>query len=287
MDQLLSKKKVFVIAGPCMAESEQLLQDTSGPLIELSKELGFNLIFKASFDKANRTSSGSGRGPGIALAMKWFSNLKAKSQVSVLTDVHETWQCSEVAPVCDVLQIPAFLCRQTDLLKAAVETGRAVNVKKGQFLAPSGVKNIVDKAKQAAADAGFSMQLALTERGTSFGYGDLIVDPRGFPMMAKANVPIVFDVTHSLQQPASGGSKDAVTGGLREFAPMLTRAAVSTGYVDGLFVEVHPDPKRAQSDAATQLNIPQAQALLRQVVPMIAESRQRATAIDEVFTKHV
>jgi 2-dehydro-3-deoxyphosphooctonate aldolase (KDO 8-P synthase) len=285
MDQLLSKKKVFVIAGPCMAESEQLLQDTSGPLIELSKELGFNLIFKASFDKANRTSSGSGRGPGIATTMKWFANLKNKTQVSVLTDVHETWQCSEVAPVCDVLQIPAFLCRQTDLLKAAIESGRAVNVKKGQFLAPSGVKNIVEKAKQAAGDAGFSLQLALTERGTSFGYGDLIVDPRSFPIMAKANVPIVFDVTHSLQQPASGGA--SVTGGLREFAPMLTRAAIATGYVDGLFVEVHPDPKRAQSDAGTQLSIPQAQALLRQMIPMIAESRQRAAAIDELFAKHV
>ncbi len=266
-------QKPVIIAGPCMAESEELLSVVAEPMVQLARELDFKFVFKASFDKANRTAGGSYRGPGIELSQKWFSNLKSKfGNLPILTDIHETHQAEAAAEVCDILQIPAFLCRQTDLLVSAVETGRSINVKKGQFLSPNGAQNIVDKARAASVEAKLPMDIALTERGTSFGYGDLIVDPRSFPIMARAGVPVIFDVTHSLQQPASSGSKDAVSGGLREFAPMLTRAAIATGYVTGLFLEVHPDPKNAKSDAATQLSIPQARALLTQVLPMMRQA---------------
>jgi 2-dehydro-3-deoxyphosphooctonate aldolase (KDO 8-P synthase) len=276
-------KQPVVIAGPCMAESEDLISTAAGFLVQLANELDFQLVFKSSFDKANRTAGGSFRGPGIELTQKWFSDLKSKyNGLPILTDIHETHHAAPIAEVCDVLQIPAFLCRQTDLLVAAVETGRSVNVKKGQFLAPTGAHNIVDKARAAATAVGRSLDLALTERGTSFGYGDLIVDPRSFSMMAMAGVPVIFDVTHSLQQPAASGSKDAVSGGLREFAPMLTRAAIATGYVSGLFLEVHPDPKNAKSDAATQLSFEQAKALLSQVVPQLKKASE-LRAIDQIF----
>ncbi len=268
-----NNSKPVIIAGPCMAESEEILSVVAEPMAKLAQELDFKFVFKASFDKANRTAGGSYRGPGIELSQKWFSNLKSKfGNLPILTDIHETAQAKAAAEVCDILQIPAFLCRQTDLLVAAVETGRSINVKKGQFLSPNGAQNIVDKARSAATDSKLPLDIALTERGTSFGYGDLIVDPRSFPIMARTGVPVIFDITHSLQQPASSGSKDAVSGGLREFAPMLTRAAIATGYVSGLFLEVHPDPKNAKSDAATQLNIAQARALLTQVVPMLRQS---------------
>ena len=259
----------FVIAGPCMAESFELMDEVANKLKSLSEELGFDYIFKASFDKANRTSITSYRGPGWEESKPWFEKIKSKYNVPVLTDVHETSHIDAVAEVCDVLQIPAFLCRQTDLLVKAVETGRAVNIKKGQFLAPENTKHIAKKAEKVAELSGLDSNIALTERGTTFGYGNLVVDMRGFKTMFETGSPTIFDVTHSLQLPAAGGSNGEVSSGLREFAPVLARAAVATGYVSGLFVETHTNPNSAKSDAATQLNLEQTEILLRQLIPML------------------
>ncbi len=269
-----------VIAGPCMAESPELLQAVAAALIPLASELNFQFVFKASFDKANRTSIHSYRGPGLKQAMQWFEDLRRTwKDLAILTDVHETDQLNAVAEVCDVLQIPAFLCRQTDLVCAAARTGRAVNIKKGQFLAPGSAQHLVNKVKEACELDGRAANVALTERGTTFGYGDLVVDMRGLKTMAATGAPVIFDITHSTQQPAAG---QAVSGGARSTAPLLARAAVATGYLGGLFLEVHPDPKVAKSDAATQLSIPQAEALLRQVIPLWYES-EFAAKIDGEF----
>jgi 2-dehydro-3-deoxyphosphooctonate aldolase (KDO 8-P synthase) len=252
-----------------MAESLELMQAVVQPLRQLAKELDFDLIFKASFDKANRTSIHSYRGPGLEEAIRWFQRLKEENPgLSVLTDVHETSQVAPAAEVIDVLQIPAFLCRQTDLLVAAVQTGRAVNVKKGQFLAPENAQHIISKVQQAAAERQLPLNYALTERGTTFGYGNLVVDMRGLKIMSDFEAPVIFDITHSLQLPAAGGAQGEVSGGLRAFAPVLARAATATGYLDGFFLEVHTDPNRAKSDAATQLGVEQASTLLRQIVPL-------------------
>ena len=271
MSQFIFKKnpaKPVIIAGPCMAESEELVNKVAARMVEMSKELGFDYIFKASFDKANRTSIGSERGPGWEVAKPWFQNIKKKYNIPVLTDIHEVSQVPSIAEVCDVLQIPAFLCRQTDLLVAAVKTGRAVNVKKGQFLAPQNTSHIVGKSKAICDMEGLSQNLALTERGTTFGYGNLVVDMRGLKIMSDTGAPTIFDVTHSLQLPSTGGASGEVSGGAREFAPVLTRSAIASGYLDGLFVEVHPDPKSAKSDAATQLSFEQTESLLRTSLPL-------------------
>lgn len=258
-----------LIAGPCMAESMELLEQVVAPLHALSHELKFDLIFKASFDKANRTSIGSYRGPGLKQALKWFDAIKSKYPgLPVLTDVHEVMQVAEAAEVIDVLQIPAFLCRQTDLLVAAAETGRAVNVKKGQFLAPENAQHIISKMVTAANAKGFETNYALTERGVTFGYGNLVVDMRGLKVMSDLGAPTIFDITHSLQLPAAGGNSGEISGGLRNFAPVLARAATATAYLDGYFLEVHPNPNQAKSDAATQLSVEQASILLRQIIPL-------------------
>jgi 2-dehydro-3-deoxyphosphooctonate aldolase (KDO 8-P synthase) len=256
-----------------MAESEDLMRQVAGSLTELSQELDFDYIFKASFDKANRTSMGSTRGPGWTQASQWFSRLKAETGLPVLTDIHETHQVKPVAEVCDVLQIPAFLCRQTDLIVEAVQTGRAVNIKKGQFLAPQNAGSIVGKVRAVCAESGLEPNFALTERGYTFGYGNLVVDMRSFKIMSEAGAPTVFDITHSLQLPSAGGKGGEVSGGLREFAPVLARAAAASSYVDGFFLEVHPQPTQAASDAATQLSVAQASALLRQIIPLWHQSR--------------
>ncbi|MBC7533079.1 MAG: 3-deoxy-8-phosphooctulonate synthase [Oligoflexus sp.] len=264
-----SPKRPTLIAGPCMAESMELLEEVVAPLYALSQELKFDLIFKASFDKANRTSIGSYRGPGLPQTLKWFDAIKSKYPgLPVLTDVHETIQIAEAAEVIDVLQIPAFLCRQTDLLVAAAQTGRAVNVKKGQFLAPENAQHIISKMVAAANEKGFKPNYALTERGVTFGYGNLVVDMRGLKVMSDMGAPVIFDITHSLQLPAAGGSSGEISGGLRNFAPVLARAATATGYLDGFFLEVHSNPNKAKSDAATQLSIDQASVLLRQIIPL-------------------
>jgi 2-dehydro-3-deoxyphosphooctonate aldolase (KDO 8-P synthase) len=272
----------IVYAGPCVAESLDLMRTVVAPLLKLAKELDFDLTFKASFDKANRTSIDSYRGPGIAQTLEWFKTIKSEFGVPVLTDIHEPNHAKEVASVVDVLQIPAFLCRQTDLLIAAVETGRMVNVKKGQFVAPSGMQNAVDKAREAASRKKIPLKLALTERGASFGYGNLVVDQRAFPIMASTGVPVIFDITHSTQLPG-GGADGKVTAGERRFAPTLARAATATGYLSGYFLEVHSNPGQAKSDKAVQLSISQAETLLRQVIPFWYQCRKLAE-IDSKFS---
>jgi 2-dehydro-3-deoxyphosphooctonate aldolase (KDO 8-P synthase) len=273
--------KPIVYAGPCMAESLELLHAVAEPLTKLAQELNFDLTFKSSFDKANRTSIDGYRGPGIEQAMKWFSEIKNKYKVGILTDIHETHHAAAVAPVVDVLQIPAFLCRQTDLLVAAVETGRMVNIKKGQFIAPGGMQNAVDKCRAAAAAKGIPLRVALTERGASFGYGNLVVDTRAFPIMAQTKVPIIFDITHSTQLPGAGADGKS-SSGERQFAPTLARAATATGYLSGYFLEVHKNPNEAKSDKAAQLSIKQAELLLRQLIPMWHAARSYAE-IDKHF----
>jgi 2-dehydro-3-deoxyphosphooctonate aldolase (KDO 8-P synthase) len=252
-----------LIAGPCVVESLDLCRHIAGEVQEITRSLGLNYVFKASFDKANRTSGRSFRGHGMEAGLEILAAIKREFGVPVLTDVHETWQCKPVAAVCDVLQIPAFLSRQTDLLLAAAETGKAVNVKKGQFLAPWDMQNIVQKVESTG-----NRNLLLTERGVSFGYNTLVVDMTSLPQMRAFGYPVVFDGTHSVQRPgaAAGGT---ASGGLREYVPHLTRGAVAVG-VDALFLEVHPEPEKALSDAATMLALADLPGLLRQVIAIDA-----------------
>lgn len=276
-------EKPVVIAGPCMAESEELILQVAEHMRELSEKLDFEYVFKASFDKANRTSMGSERGPGLEAGLELFRKLKEQTGFPVLTDVHETCQVAQVAEVCDVLQIPAFLCRQTDLIVECVKTGKAVNVKKGQFLSPYNVSSIVGKIKAVAEENGLAANFALTERGYTFGYANLVVDMRAFKIMADAQAPVIFDITHSLQLPSAGGSSGEISGGLREFAPVLARAAAASGYVDGFFLEVHPEPNKAMSDAATQLNLKQSAVLLEQLCELWHQ-RKKWIATDGLFS---
>lgn len=250
-----------VIAGPCLAESAEICQEVAGAMQELCREFGFGYVFKASFDKANRTSANTVRGAGMEAGLRIIADVKERFKVPATTDIHAHEQAAEVAPVIDLLQIPAFLCRQSDLLEAAAATGRPVNVKKGQFLAPQDAKNIVEKL--AAYGASGTM---LTERGTSFGYNTLIVDMPGLEIMRSFGVPVCFDATHSAQRP---GGMGASSGGVRESIPAMTRAAVAVG-VDALFLEVHPDPAHALSDAATQWPLARARELLEQVARLQA-----------------
>lgn len=258
-----SSDRPIVIAGPCAAESYELMDEVAAAIKKLADELGFTFIFKASFDKANRTSISSYRGSGIEQTLEWFSELKKKYGFMVLTDIHESIQVPKIAEVCDVLQIPAFLCRQTDLLLAALSSGRYVNVKKGQFLDPDSMSSVVKKAESVGAKS----RIFLTERGACFGYNNLVVDMRGFKQMSSNQVPLIFDITHSVQLLGGGSAQAGITGARREFAPLLARSATATGYLSGYFLEVHRNPAQAKSDAEAQLSIPQAQTLLRQLIP--------------------
>jgi 2-dehydro-3-deoxyphosphooctonate aldolase (KDO 8-P synthase) len=233
-----------LIAGPCQMESRDHAMDTAGRLKEITDKLGIGLIYKTSFDKANRTSVDTPRGLGLDQALPIFAEIKAEFGVPTLTDVHDAGQCAEVAEVVDVLQIPAFLCRQTDLLLAAGRTGRALNVKKGQFLAPWDMANVVKKIESTGNE-----QVLLCERGASFGYNTLVSDMRSLPIMAQTGCPIVFDATHSVQQP---GGQGATSGGQREFAPVLARAALAIG-VAAVFMETHEDPDSAPSDGPNMI----------------------------------
>lgn len=246
-----------VIAGPCVIESLELCREVAGEAKRICGELGLPYVFKASFDKANRTSGSAFRGQGLAKGLEVLAAIKEEFGVPVLTDVHESEQCRPVAEVADILQIPAFLSRQTDLLLAAAETGRAMNIKKGQFLAPWDVKNIVEKVAASG-----NKQILLCERGVSFGYNTLVVDMRALPIMRSFGQPVVFDGTHAVQQP---GGQGTASGGERQYIPHLVRAAVATGSVDALFLETHPEPAKALSDAATQLPLGDLRALLTQV----------------------
>jgi len=242
-----------IIAGPCQMESLDHAMDMAGQLHEMTSKLGMGLVYKSSFDKANRTSIHTKRGLGMEKALSVFESVKKEFNVPVLTDVHEPDHCAEAASVVDVLQIPAFLCRQTNLLVAAAKTGKVVNIKKGQFLAPWDMKNVAEKMVESGNN-----QVMLTDRGTSFGYNTLVSDMRGLPTMAETGFPIVFDATHSVQQP---GGQGATTGGQREFVPVLARAAVSVG-VAMVFMETHEDPDNAPSDGPTMMKIDAMEKLL-------------------------
>jgi 2-dehydro-3-deoxyphosphooctonate aldolase (KDO 8-P synthase) len=246
-----------LIAGPCAMESADHALFMADALVEITKRLGIGLVFKASFDKANRTSASGRRGIGLDKAMQVFADIKAKHSVPVITDIHERAHCKPVAQIVDVLQIPAFLCRQTDLLIEAAQTGRVINVKKGQFLAPWDMKNVVDKITGAG-----NSNVLVTERGTSFGYNTLVTDFRGLPLMAEqTGAPVIFDATHSVQQPGGQGGS---SGGQREYVPVLARAAVAVG-VAGLFIETHDDPANAFSDGPNMVPLNEMEALLKQL----------------------
>jgi 2-dehydro-3-deoxyphosphooctonate aldolase (KDO 8-P synthase) len=274
-------QKPTIIAGPCMAESLEILTATADFLVPLAKKLDFDLVFKASFDKANRTSINSYRGPGMEQTMSWFTEIKKKHQCKIITDIHAPAEAAQAAEVCDVLQIPAFLCRQTDLIVAAAKTGKMINIKKGQFMSPAAMSHIVEKVRATTAAEGLKFNAALTERGASFGYGDLVVDMRSLAIMAEAGVPVFFDITHSTQQPAAGSTR-STSGALREFAPLLARSAAASGYVSGFFLETHPDPSAAKSDADAQLNFKQAEKLLEQIIPLMTQANKFAKN-DDLF----
>ncbi|MFQ0814705.1 2-dehydro-3-deoxyphosphooctonate aldolase [Brucella anthropi] len=246
-----------LIAGPCQMETREHAFDMAGRLKEMTDKLGIGLVYKSSFDKANRTSLKAARGIGLEKAMEVFTDLKKAFGFPVLTDIHTEEQCAEVAPVVDVLQIPAFLCRQTDLLIAAAKTGRVVNVKKGQFLAPWDMKNVLSKITESG-----NPNVLATERGVSFGYNTLVSDMRSLPIMAGLGSPVVFDATHSVQQPGGQGGS---TGGQREFVETLARAAVAVG-VAGLFIETHQDPDNAPSDGPNMVPVDKMPALLEKLM---------------------
>ncbi|MEP9377140.1 3-deoxy-8-phosphooctulonate synthase [Aquabacter sp. CN5-332] len=250
---------IAVIAGPCQLESRAHALEVASALKEIAGRLGFGLIYKTSFDKANRTSASAHRGLGLEKSLPIFAEIRETLGLPVLTDVHDIAQCAPVGEVVDILQIPAFLCRQTDLLLAAAATGRVVNVKKGQFLAPWDMENVVAKLVGAG-----NPNVLLTDRGTSFGYNTLVTDFRGLPIMARTGAPIIFDATHSVQQP---GGQGASSGGQREFVPVLSRAAVAVG-VAGLFIETHPDPDHAPSDGPNMVPLKEFEPMMRDLVAL-------------------
>ncbi|MBV6516179.1 MAG: 3-deoxy-8-phosphooctulonate synthase [Planctomycetaceae bacterium] len=268
----LNGKRLFLIAGPCVLEDADMPRRVCEQMKKTCAEIGIDYIFKASFDKANRTSNKGFRGPGLEAGLRQLEGIRREFSVPVLTDVHDCAQCAPVAEVCDVLQIPAFLCRQTDLLfaaaQAAVAKDRVVNVKKGQFLAPWDMKNVVAKMKEFGAEG----RLLLTERGASFGYNTLVSDMRSIPIMQKFGVPVVFDATHSVQMPGGQGES---SGGQREFAPVLAQAAVAVG-VDGLFAETHPNPEAAKSDGPNMIFLRDMPAVLRRLKAIFDLVRQPA-----------
>ena len=258
-------RPIFLIAGPCVIESEQLQMDTAGTLKEITAALGIPFIFKSSFDKANRSSGTTFRGPGIERGLEILAKLKRELGVPVLTDIHSEDQIAQVSAVVDVLQTPAFLCRQTDFIRAVAQSGKPVNIKKGQFLAPGDMKNVIDKARAAAHEAGLPQDNFMAcERGASFGYNNLVSDMRSLAIMRNTGAPVVFDATHSVQLPGGQGSS---SGGQREMVPVLARAAVAVG-VAGLFMETHPDPSKALSDGPNAVPLHHMKALLETLVAL-------------------
>ncbi|MDP2075424.1 3-deoxy-8-phosphooctulonate synthase [Hydrogenophaga sp.] len=255
----------FLIAGPCVIESEQLQMDVAGQLKEITGSLGIPFIFKSSFDKANRSSGTTYRGPGREKGLEILAKVKRELGVPVLTDVHSEDDIAEAAKVCDVLQTPAFLCRQTDFIRAVAQSGKPVNIKKGQFLAPHDMKNVIDKARAAAKEAGLNEDNFMAcERGASFGYNNLVSDMRSLAIMRETGAPVVFDATHSVQLPGGQGTS---SGGQREMVPVLARAAVAVG-VAGLFMETHPDPAKAMSDGPNAVPLKHMKALLETLLAL-------------------
>ena len=254
----------FLIAGPCVIESRQMAFDTAGQLRDITQALGIPFIYKSSFDKANRSSGTSYRGPGMDEGLQILAEVRAELNVPILTDVHDKDQVAAVAAVVDVLQTPAFLCRQTDFIQACAASGKPVNIKKGQFLAPHDMVQVVNKARQAAIDAGVAPDIMVCERGVSFGYNNLVSDMRSLAIMRETQCPVVFDATHSVQLPGGQGTS---SGGQREFVPVLARAAVAAG-VSGLFMETHPDPSKAMSDGPNAVPLGRMKELLTTLVDL-------------------
>jgi len=255
----------FLIAGPCVVESEQLQMDTAGTLKEITASLGIPFIFKSSYDKANRSSGSSFRGPGMTKGLEILAKVKRELGLPILTDVHSEAEIPTVASVVDVLQTPAFLCRQTDFIHAVAQSGKPVNIKKGQFLAPGDMKNVIDKARAAAREKGLNEDNFMAcERGASFGYNNLVSDMRSLAIMRDTKAPVVFDATHSVQLPGGNGTS---SGGQREMVPVLARAAVAVG-VAGLFMETHPDPAKAMSDGPNAVPLKHMKALLETLLAL-------------------
>ncbi|MDP3354395.1 MAG: 3-deoxy-8-phosphooctulonate synthase [Polaromonas sp.] len=255
----------FLIAGPCVVESEQLQMDTAGTLKEITTSLGIPFIFKSSYDKANRSSGTSFRGPGMDKGLEILAKVKRELELPILTDVHSEAHIAAVAAVVDVLQTPAFLCRQTDFIHAVAQSGKPVNIKKGQFLAPGDMKNVIDKARAAAREKGLDEDRFMAcERGASFGYNNLVSDMRSLAIMRETRAPVVFDATHSVQLPGGNGTS---SGGQREMVPVLARAAVAVG-IAGLFMETHPDPAKAMSDGPNAVPLKHMKALLETLLEL-------------------
>ena len=264
-------KPFFLIAGPCVVESEQPQMDTAGTLKEITSALGINFIFKSSYDKANRSSGTTFRGPGMQKGLEILAKVKRELGLPILTDVHSEAEIAEVAKVVDVLQTPAFLCRQTDFIRAVAQSGRPVNIKKGQFLAPHDMKNVIDKARAAAREKDLPEDSFMAcERGASFGYNNLVSDMRSLAIMRETQAPVVFDATHSVQLPGGQGTS---SGGQREMVPVLARAAVAVG-VAGLFMETHPDPARAMSDGPNAVPLKHMKALLETLLALDAVTKK-------------
>jgi 2-dehydro-3-deoxyphosphooctonate aldolase (KDO 8-P synthase) len=264
-------RPLVLIAGPCVIESESHASELAGQLVEIAQRAGVPFVFKASYDKANRTSGRSFRGPGLDEGLRVLAGIKSRYAVPILTDIHETAQARPAADVADILQIPAFLSRQTDLIVAAAKTGRVVNIKKGQFQAPGDMKHAIAKVVEAG-----NPRVTITERGTTFGYHNLVVDMRALPMLRALGVPVVFDVTHSLQLPGGG---DGVTAGLAEYIEPLASAGVAAG-VDAIFLEVHEEPARAKSDAQNALRLELLEPLLHRLtaIDAVVKNAERQTA---------
>jgi len=263
--------RFFLIAGPCVIESEQLQMDTAGTLKEITSALGIPFIFKSSYDKANRSSGSTFRGPGMEKGLEILAKVKRELHLPILTDVHTEADIAAVAAVVDVLQTPAFLCRQTDFIRAVAQSGKPVNIKKGQFLAPHDMKNVIDKARAAARDAGLPEDNFMAcERGASFGYNNLVSDMRSLAIMRETGAPVVFDATHSVQLP---GGQGTTSGGMREMEPVLSRAAVAVG-VAGLFMETHPNPAVALSDGPNAVPLHHMKALLETLLELDAVTKK-------------
>ena len=264
-ENLNSPRRLFLIAGPCVIENEKLCLQVAGALKKTCARLGIFYVFKASFDKANRTSAKSFRGPGLDEGLRVLGKVRAEFGVPVLTDIHNESHAAIVSEVVDILQIPAFLCRQTDLIEAAVITGQIINLKKGQFLSPAEMGQVVEKAERAGAK-----KILLTERGTTFGYNNLVADMRSIPILKRSGFPVIFDATHSVQLPGGGGDKSS---GQREFAPVLARCALAAG-ANGLFIETHPRPERALSDGPNMIPLAEMPALLRGLLKVFKAAKE-------------
>jgi 2-dehydro-3-deoxyphosphooctonate aldolase (KDO 8-P synthase) len=272
-------KRFFLIAGPCVIESEQSALDIAGELKEITRSLGIPFIYKSSFDKANRSSGTSFRGLGMEKGLEILARVKREIGVPVLTDIHDISEIAPASKVVDVLQTPAFLCRQTDFIRACAQSGKPVNFKKGQFLSPHEMLNVIDKARAAAAEAKLPDQFMVCERGASFGYNNLVSDMRSLAILREAKAPVVFDATHSVQLPGGQGN---ASGGQREFVPVLARAAVAVG-ISGLFMETHPDPAKALSDGPNAVPLNRMKELLESLVAIDSVVKKPGTFLEDSF----